>query len=394
MLSARRALGPRRRGFLLWAVRLGVLFAALGLPSLESIEHSPLGNHGVLVYLVVLFCVVAVLPLVLQALLARLGGQQAKVLGVLLVPALCVGTFVAIPLANRGPIPDGNVRDESLDLGVRELLAGRYPYYSAVVPQEPLTPLPALLFESIPFTLAGTAGWEGAAWFAVSFVALARCARDRRLPLAVTVTALVGAPVFVHELVSGSDLLANALWFLLLGLPLLRGAGWTDRGWVLHAVLFGLALSSRSHFLLLVLPFVAAVAARRDLRGAVTYAAVAMATFGVVTLPFYFYDSSGFSPLHVVRFTPTNPVIRALTGLGLASVDGLCALAVWRSPADLLLWSGFVLVVLSLVGIVQASLAAGYFEVGACANLGVSFLFLWVTQFWLWSRPADPSVTS
>ena len=98
-------------------------------------------------------------------------------------------------------------------------------------------------------------------------------------------------------------MLANSIFVLfcavLLGRAFLRDDAKPWQG-VLTAVLLGIAVSSRLNFTLVVPLIASAIFQKRGPRPAIAYAAVVVATFAALTLPFYFYDPQGFSPLHTL----------------------------------------------------------------------------------------------
>jgi hypothetical protein len=134
------------------------------------------------------------------------------------------------------------------------------------------------------------------------------------------------SPVFWQEFVTGGDLLANSLFvcvftILLLHVDLSSPEKSTKRK--LIAIFFGIGLSSRLNYLLLLFPIYSLLWQAYGWRFALKYIALICVTVAIVTLPFYIYDPAGFSPLHTLRkvdqfgaFLPfAGPLLVALSGL-------------------------------------------------------------------------------
>src|SRR5262249_7747337 len=229
----------------------------------------------------------------------------------LLFGALAIVFLIGYPLVNThaassaspaAAIGGGSDRDESLRLGVSELLAGRYPYYQMTPLRNFVTQLPGSLFLAVPFAILGNAVWQNLFWFAGFFGLAGYLLGRNRVALFFIVMTVFGCPAVLQDFVTGGDLDVNAIT-LLKGMVLIVVfasekpiAPWKK---FTAAAFTGLALSSRLNYLLLLAPLFAAVARRAGLSHAVTTMVVICVSFGTVTVPFYFHDPSGFAPLYL-----------------------------------------------------------------------------------------------
>jgi hypothetical protein len=228
-----------------------------------------------------------------------------------LIAGLVAAFLVLYPISNSGAASwlspagiggGGSDRDESLNLGVRALVAGRYPYYAKTQLENPVTQMPGSLVLAVPFGLLGNAAWQNFFWFAV-FLRVARYVfADGRLTLGFVTLILLSSPAVLHDFVTGGDLAANANSVLLATLLMLELvpdpsiSGWKK---IAAAVFAGIAFSSRLNYLLLLPLLLGALLRRGSRREAVKSVCVLVLTFTLVTLPFYLYDPNAFAPLQL-----------------------------------------------------------------------------------------------
>lgn len=226
------------------------------------------------------------------------------------VAAALFGLFAALTLLVYPMVETlgfSSDRDEALDVGVRQLLAGVDPYSCRVMPGEhhaclpagnPIGPLPGALLLALPFVLLGYAALQSLFWLGLYGWRLLRLAAEPARGLAVMVIAVAAAPILIAEVATGGDLLANAIWValgfhLLLQRPRLDAVGW------LLIVLLGIGFAGRSHFLLIA-PLLGMVWVRRHGWPQALTASLTMATvFFALALWFYPGPGQAFGPLLV-----------------------------------------------------------------------------------------------
>lgn len=217
---------------------------------------------------------------------------------------ICVGIGAILhrhlPL-NRGPV--GGDRDEALELGAHAIAHGQYPYYfrtgTAVGWNNVISNWPGSILLGIPFALVTDVGWQNLAWVSV---AVLFTARRSTTPLVVpaALIMLLATPAVLGDMKVGSDLVANSFYFATALAMLIRAVD-SGRRWsvLIAGAFFGITVSSRASFFVLLLPialfFILRVGSRRTLFPIGTAVLVAAA----ITAPFYLYDPKAFGPILV-----------------------------------------------------------------------------------------------
>jgi hypothetical protein len=233
--------------------------------------------------------------------LSRLSESHALYLTVATFVALGVMFAYVYPKANTQIMGHGSDADDALNLAAHELLNGRYPFYVETYLHNPIGILPGAVLLALPFVLLGGSASQNLFWLAAFFFSLSRTISSWRLSLMHLWTLLIFSPVVMHQLVTGTDEVANSIYVLLFMLLLVRWTASTDAPvWkkVLAAVLLGIALSSRANFVLVLPQFVSELTRRANWQVAAKYLAIVCAALLAVTLPFWLYDPERFSPLY------------------------------------------------------------------------------------------------
>ena len=293
-------------------------------------------------------------------------------------------------LSPSGVVGGGSDRDEALNLGVRAVLEGRYPYYERTHLDNLVSQLPGSLLLAMPFVVLGNVAWQNLVWLCALVAASRKVLGDVRAAVACLALILCSSPVVLQDIVTGGDLAANAIVVLAVLVLLLTSPPsappWQQAS---IAVAAGVAFSTRAQFWLLLPLLVAALQRRLGARAASLWLVVSLGTFALVTLPFYLYDPTSFSPLVVQnKFsafdTATRDSFLILALLGVAAA----ALAVWVSRQPTWLWlvcCGLVLTAPALVLVALTSVRANWPEL-AYASYATPGLFFGVLGVlgWLW----------
>lgn len=278
----------------------GGLAVALLLPSAAVVQRH-LHTAGLLAYLILAAAALILLVRRREPLLrwtARLSERHVLGLAALTLAVVVAIFLVVYPLADAGIIRGGSDSDDALDVAAAQLLHGRYPYAAQTYLDNPISPLPGAVLLAVPFVLLGASAYQNLFWLALFWLALRAYLKDGRSPLLLLWTALALSPAVWHQIVTGTDYLANSLYVLLFMLWLIRAAAGRGRQAVLFAILLGVGLSSRANFLLLLPLLFAALARLAGPRAAAGYVATSGLSFLAVTLPFFLHDPASFSPLH------------------------------------------------------------------------------------------------
>lgn len=284
--------------------------------------------------------------------------------------------------------------DDAIDDALNELSAGRYPYYVKTFLGNPLSPLPGALLLAWPFYLLGDSARQNIFWLAIFFIAVGWRRGHRFAAMAAALVVCLSPNVFYQQM-QGMDYAANAIYVGVFAVLLVHGAGrrGVSLGTVAAAIMFGITLSSRLNFLLLA-PFAAAALVRAtNLRTAAILCAIGACAFVACTAPFYFYDPSGFSPLHTFgkingygRWPAASFVIPVLGAL-------LSAWLLWRrrtSANSLAAAARDAFAVMAFL-VVCAMLSAPNLASFMPMHFGTLFLFYGVIGFWPpWLYSRDP----
>jgi hypothetical protein len=240
-----------------------------------------------------------------------------------------LGVFAVVyPIANSGVVGGGTDRDEALNIAVRELLQGRYPYYPKTYLNAPISPLPGSLFLAAPFVLLGNSAYQNFFWIAAFYGMVARYFQNQRQSLLMIWVPMALSPLFWQEFVTGGDLLANSLFICIFTLLVVQAHRRNDAPtWrKAAAVLLGVGLASRPNYLLIVLPLYVWLWRSEGRRAALISAALMCCTAALLTLPFYFYDPAGFSPLHVLGKVERFGIYLPFAGPLIVALSGITAL--------------------------------------------------------------------
>ena len=358
------------------------------LPSSQEVEKYT-GFTGMAIFLalgtvVFLFGYRAIVPVFLSVVNER----QSLYLAAATILMLSVVFAVVYPIADSGAVGGGSDRDDALNLASRELLAGRYPYGPLTYLGNLITPLPGAVLLATPFVLIGNSAYQNLFWLAVFFFAARMYLKDGRLALLLFwITAF--SPVILQQLVTGGDLLSNSLyvigllWLMTHAVIKMPLPAWKK---VAPAILFGLALSSRANYILL-LPLVFSMLGQNvGWRTAAFYTAISCIALAAVTLPFYLFDPDGFSPLHIIGFydqfdtvLPHTKIIFPLAGGAVAAALSLQRMD--TSQITLLRNCAIVQGFPVLLSVALASIQADGINLNF-AGYGISSLFFGAAAFW------------
>jgi hypothetical protein len=299
------------------------LWLSLVFPSL-FIVHKYLGWEGAIAYASVVGLVIGLKPRLSERLSNR--SFQWLALGTLVV---VVGVFVvAYPIANTHVPGRGSDDDDSIDLGVKALLAGRSPYAETSYLGNVLHHFPGAFVTAAPFVLLGTSALQNLFWLPMFFLAIRKEAGNRTALLLAWLV-LAASPAVMHDVVTGTSYTSNTIYVLLGLWWLLR----TTRREV-AAVIWGVALASRANFLFLVPPAWGWLAQQRGWREAARMMALTCVTATGLVLPFYLDDPGNFTPLEAAdrlfRFNDLWPHL----GSALLAMMAALSVALAFTPMD------------------------------------------------------------
>ena len=290
------------------------LWLSLVFPS-TFIVHKYLGWDSTIAYAIVVAGIVALKPHLPE----RLTNRHLLWLALLTLFLIVAAFFVIYPIANTHAPGTGSDDDDTLNLGARALLTGRFPYSQTTYLGNVLHHLPGAFVLASPFVLLGTSALQNLFWLPVFFVAVREETNNRTaLQLAWLVLAL--SPGVMHDVVTGTGYVSNTIYVLL-------GLWWLIR--TTHrnvaAITWGLTLASRANFLFLVPLAFGWLRQHAGLRPALRAMALTCATTACLSVPFYLHDRGNFGPLEAAnRLLVFNQL---LPHLGVALIVLMAALA-------------------------------------------------------------------
>lgn len=213
---------------------------------------------------------------------------------------------IAYPLIDSGQFGFSSDRDEAIDIAVRQILNGHYPYLCKSVSGvhsgcpttgNPISPLPGALLLASPFVILGNCALQNFFWIIFFYFALIHHTNSKKIPAIYLVLLGVFSPVLIAEILTGGDYLANSL--AVTSATILVLSAISVQGWVLGGILLGISLSWRAHFLLLVIPLVIYHIKYREFQKILITGVAATVSFLLVTLPFFIANPTEFSPIHI-----------------------------------------------------------------------------------------------
>jgi len=346
------------------------LYLCLTFPSLPQV-HKYLGWSGVVVYLAITALALWLLKRLGTAkrIAERITDRRAWWLTAMTL-LLVLAAFLAVyPSAQSGAYGPGSDSDDSLNIAVRQMIHGRYPYYARTYLGNAVHEMPGMLLLAAPFVLLGNSAYMNLFWLAAFLFVCQEEFGDLRQALLMFWVVLAFCPAVLQQIVTGGNHLANGLFMLVL-------LWWmTQRNQPIAAVLFGLGLSSRANFILLAPLAFFYLRRQYGCRRAVRDLAIAGTTFLLVTLPFYLYDPKHFTPLEAAdRLTVFDKI---LPHLGAAVGAAGLVFTIWLAArgGSLLANSALVQAFFVVIGTV---LSGDLFY----ASYGLFFLFFGLLACW------------
>ena len=365
----------------------------IALPSIGQVAKYASPSVAV-VYLVTCFAFFVVARVyVAPRVLPKISDRQVAMLAVAALAA-AVGVFTVVypiaddPTSFRG----GSDADDALNLIVHELMQGRYPYYARTYLGNPVTPMPGAMFLAAPFVIIGNSAWQNFFWLCILFVVLKSCFSSGRSALAMMLLVLASSPIVPYAIVTGNDLLANSIYVLVATLLVMKTADSPVTARPLTgmaaSVFLGVALSSRFNYFYVLPAVFSALARTRGLKTAIGRTTIALAALAAITMPFYWFDREGFSPLHTIgilscmesAWSLAPPFVVAATG-GIALVMAVFLRVDDRCVTPL----GNIAMVQAFPVCCFVALAylGGVSEPLRWMDYGISFLFFGAVFFWM-----------
>jgi hypothetical protein len=209
-----------------------------------------LGGVAVAAYATLVVCIVYAAEKWLAPFLHRNLTQHAATALAATAMILAAATALYLhPISEAGVVRGGSDSDDALNIAVREIVEGRYPYYKRTYLGNPILPAPGAILLAAPFVLLGDVTYQNILWLGVLFLIYWRICGDSRPALLLLCSLMLLSPALMQHIVSGSDKLANAIYVLFAVLLVANYSTREDLGWAARlapCVFLGVALSSRA----------------------------------------------------------------------------------------------------------------------------------------------------
>ncbi len=229
--------------------------------------------------------------------LENVSEKQALYLFIATMLVLTATVLIVYPIADNGGATGGSDGDDASDIAALALLRGDYPYYEYTYQDNPIARLPGAIFLAIPFVLLGASAYQNLFWTAAFFFVAANFLKSRKLALLLIWMMYLFSLEEMQQLVTGSGRPSNAFYVLSTSLGLLwilqkdEAPQWQKIG---LALLFGVCLSSRSTYVVVVPLMFGFLIPRIGWQKAVGYLAISGVSLIAVTSPFLLYDPAAF----------------------------------------------------------------------------------------------------
>lgn len=271
------------------------------LPSIDT-ANKYFGIRGIAVFLCIgLVGLFISVRYILPILRDKISENVFLYLSAAMFIGLAVASAIGYQLATSRRFGAGSDADDALIIAAQELFSGNYPYYKETYLKNGISPMPGSVLISAPFTLSGTIYLLNVFWLGVLFLIIRRISGNAVAFFGIALM-LAFSPTSLQNLATGSDYIANTAYILFGIWALLTTAAYpSSPNWQAYAaaVFFGLTLSSRSNFLVLLPLIFSALYQIGGFWQSMKYLTVAGIACLAVTLPFYIWDPAGFTPLIV-----------------------------------------------------------------------------------------------
>ena len=194
---------------------------------------------------------------------------------------------VLYPISLKHTLNVGSDREDALRVELNAVRHHQYPYDTFTFLHNPPTPLPGAMLLAAPFFAIGHSAWQNFLWYALFFLFTIRFFRYRATALFFLAVFLLFAPANLSDFTSGGDYLTNFFYLTIAIALFTRSLARSLYFSIPAALFFGVTLSSRGIYALVLIPLLAFTLQRTTRsRTAVLFVAALIAAT-VVTLPVF-----------------------------------------------------------------------------------------------------------
>jgi hypothetical protein len=273
----------------------------LYIPSIGFVEKY-LGLYGLILLFGFNIIIVALLRQYINEIYRKENQKYIVSIFFVFFIALIVLFIFVYPVANQKLPNYGNDQDDAINIAAQQLLNFQYPYSVKTYLNNPISPFPGAIILGIPFVLLGTSAFQNIFWFVILGYIYIKEFGIKGLSHLLMLFLL--SPVMFYLFFVGSDYLSNSIYILfalwLIKEKILNKKKYTSKHFLI-LIFAGLTFSSRLNFLFILPIFFGFLIKNSSVKSSIIIVSSIFVSFLLITLPFYFYNTDGFSPLHTME---------------------------------------------------------------------------------------------
>lgn len=222
--------------------------------------------------------------------------RAARVTQILVL--VMIGLFAALfPLVLTHIFGGGSDREDALNVALRALLHGRYPYFEKTFLGTRPSPMPGAFLLALPAYLIWRAALQNLFWLPVFVFYSRRIFDSREAQMLFAGVLLLSCPGSMQDFVTGGDYLINSFYVLIATDLVARThernepSGWWRAG---ACLFFSICISSRPNYVMAVPVLTAFIFQRNGLRRAAEFIGLTALFCAAINLPFFLYSPKYF----------------------------------------------------------------------------------------------------
>jgi hypothetical protein len=214
--------------------------------------------------------------------------RQISLAWFLLLYIIFTTAFVVLyPISLKHTLNHGSDREDALRIELTAVRHHQYPYDARTFLGNPPTPLPGAMLLAAPFFEAGHIAWQNLLWLALFFWFTVRFFRHRATALLFLTVLLLFAPSNFSDFISGGDYLTNFFYVAIAVSCFVQSLSRPLHICILAAIFFGLTLSSRGIYVVILIPVFVLTLQRVTRTKAAILFGIILATTAAVTIPIF-----------------------------------------------------------------------------------------------------------
>jgi len=215
-------------------------------------------------------------------------GRQIPLKGFALLFLLFAITFAVLyPASLRRPFESRSDREDAIRIELLAIQHHQYPYGARTFRGNPPTPLPGALLLAAPFFALKHIAWQNLFWLELFFCFSIHFFRYRATAFFLLTVFLLCSPANLSDFVSGGDYLTNFFYLAIAIAIFHHSLRYPLYAAIIASVFLGVTLSSRSLYLVVLIPLWMLTLQQTTKRRAAILFGVIVAAFTAITLPVF-----------------------------------------------------------------------------------------------------------